>query len=89
MKLVLSKDVKGISKDKVERRHAKAGDVLTVLLIHKNYYICDSKSYPNEHIVVFNNQAAEIKKEYDIPDNNEGITDESDIYENDEINEYN
>lgn len=89
MKLVLSKDVKGISKDKVERLHAKAVDVLTVLLIHKNYYICDSKLYPNEHIVVFNNQVAEIKKEYDIPDNNEGITDESDIYENDEINEYN
>lgn len=89
MKLVLLKDVKGISKDKVERLHAKAGDVLTVLLIHKNYYICDSKYYENEHIIVFNNQVAEIKKEYDIPDNNKGSSEESDIYEDDEIVEYN
>ncbi len=89
MKLVLLKDVKGINRDKGERLHAKAGDVLIVLLIHKNYYICDSKYYPNEHIVVFNNQVAEIKKEYDIPDNDEGITDESDIYENEEPIEYN
>jgi hypothetical protein len=57
MKLTLLKDVKGICKDSnSERLHAKAGDVLNVLLRNETYYVCDSKYYPNEDIIVFKSQ---------------------------------
>lgn len=67
MKLILSKDVKGISKDHGERLHAKAGDILRILLLNKHGYICDSIYYPNDTIMVFKSQVQGIIKEEDKP----------------------
>lgn len=85
MKLILSKDVKGISKSHEERLHASAGDVLCVLLLNDKGYICDSLNYPNEHVIVFKSQALEIIEEKDdTPDNEEGLTSESVVYDEEE-----
>lgn len=67
MKLVLSKDVKSISNNNEIRLHAKCGDVLHVLLINKKGYICDSKYYPNNHIMVFKSQILTLIEENDKP----------------------
>lgn len=90
MKLVLSKNVKGINtNDGMERLHAKAGDVLPVLLRKGiNAFICESVYYPNTEIVVFKSQIAKIEEEYDIPDHNEEDATESDVYTGGEIDEY-
>lgn len=72
MKLLLSKDVKGVNRETNETRlHAKAGDVLFVLLISKTYYTCDSLYYPNQEIAVFNNQIDKVIEEKNDLSNNE------------------
>ena len=63
MQLVLLKNVKGIDKaSNLERLHANAGDVLRVLLRQGKNFICESKNYPLEHIVVFDTQAVIIEE---------------------------
>lgn len=64
MKLVLSKPVKGIIQGTNNTRlHGLPGDVLFVLLISQNYYLCDSLYYPNEHVIVFKNQVERIEQD--------------------------
>ena len=72
MKLLLSKDVKGFNRKTNETRlHAKAGDVLFVLLRRMDgSYICDSMYYPGEEIIVFRTQVKEIITD-DLPDEQE------------------
>lgn len=72
MKLLLSKDVKGVNTNTKETRlHASAGDVLFVLLRRiDGSFICESKYYPEDEVVVFKGQIKEIISD-DIPSNEE------------------
>lgn len=68
MQVILSKPIVGYrreSEDLVQdwskpRTHADVGDTLDVIIRNKTHFICDSKYYPNEDIIVYPKQCAEI-----------------------------
>jgi hypothetical protein len=69
MKIHLNKPIYGIRNGTESKiLHADKGDILTVILHNPTHFICDSKYYPNTHIVVFKSQCDEIIKEVDIED---------------------
>ena len=64
MQLLLSKNVEGYNRDTKETRlHGKSGDVLFVLLESVKYYVCDSKYYANQAVIVFKTQVERIIKD--------------------------
>ena len=69
MKVCLNKTIFGTTiqgENSIKRKHAEPGDVLDVILNNPTHYICDSKHFPGEHIVVFHNQGVMIAEEADI-----------------------
>jgi hypothetical protein len=61
MQLLLSKNVEGINRLTNETRlHGKSGDVLFILLVSNTYYVCDSKYFPNQEIIVFKSQVERL-----------------------------
>lgn len=46
-----------------DRIHANEGDTLDVIFKNDTHYICDSKYFPSNQIVVFNSQVADVIEE--------------------------
>jgi len=68
MKLLLNENIYGIegyddSRNPVRRLHADRGDILPVILRNPTHFICDSKYYSGNHIIVFPSQVSEVLKE--------------------------
>ena len=74
MQLLLSKNVEGYSRESNNTRlHGKSGDVLFVLLESEKYYVCDSKYYANQAVIVFKNQVERVIKDV-VPTNEESTS---------------
>lgn len=75
MRVTVNQPIKGYRRESYEavqdwsklRIHANEGDTLHVLFINLSHYICESKYYEGEHVIVFHNQCKNVEKEQVIP----------------------
>jgi hypothetical protein len=73
MKVLLKDSIIGYRKESKDnpqewdspKIHALPGDLLPVILKNETHFICDSKVYPGEAIIVFPSQCEEIIAEVD------------------------